>query len=83
MNIPAKQNCHVVMVSPGTEETTGIPKIRLYAGKDPGGVAKIIYRWRKKNGLLTSSITSGKLPTTVEVSDAFHVGVEDVNKVVR
>ncbi len=57
-------------------------KIRLYAGKDTGGVSKILYQWRKRRGLPASSITSGKLPTTTEAMDAFHVGVEDVNKVV-
>ena len=57
-------------------------KIRLYAGKDTGGVSKILYQWRKQKGLLASSITSGKLPTTTEAMDAFHVGVEDVNKIV-
>ena len=36
----------------------------------------------KAEGLLASSITSGKLPTTTEAMDAFHVGVKDVNKVV-
>ncbi len=32
--------------------------------------------------MLASSITSGKLPITSEALDAFHIGVEDVNKVV-
>jgi hypothetical protein len=54
----------------------------LYAGKDTGGVSKILYQWRRKKGLLASSITSGKLPSTNEALDAFHIGVEDVNKVV-
>jgi hypothetical protein len=36
----------------------------------------------KKKGLLASSITSSKLPSTNEALDAFHIGVEDVNKVV-
>ncbi len=65
------------------EEIKETPKIRLYAGKDTGGVAKIIHPWRKKKGLLASSITSGKLPTTSKASDALHIGVEDVNKVVN
>jgi hypothetical protein len=33
--------------------------------------------------LLASSIVSGKLPSTTEAQDAFHIGVEDVNKVVN
>ncbi len=64
------------------EEVREIPKVRLYAGKDTGGVSKILYQWRKKKGLLASSIVSGKLPSTTEAKDAFHIGVEDVNKVV-
>ncbi len=64
------------------EEIRQTPKVRLYAGKDTGGVSKILYQWRKKKGLLASSITSGKLPTTNEALDAFNIGVEDVNKVV-
>jgi hypothetical protein len=63
-------------------EIREIQKIRLYAGKDTGGVSKILHQWRKRKGLLASSITSGKLPTTTEAMDAYHVGVEDVNKVV-
>jgi hypothetical protein len=63
-------------------EVREMQKIRLYAGKDTGGVSKILYQWRKRRGLPASSITSGKLPTTTEAMDAFHVGVEDVNKVV-
>ncbi len=59
-------------------------KIRLYAGKDTGGVSKILYQWRrKKKDLLASSIVSGKLPSTTEAQDAFHIGVEDVNNVVN
>ncbi len=54
----------------------------MYAGKDTGGVSKILYQWRKKKGLLASSIISGKLPSTTEALDSFHIGVEDVNKVV-
>jgi hypothetical protein len=60
-----------------------LPEVRLYAGKDTGGVAKVLYQARKLKGLLASSITSGKLPTTSEALDALHVGVEDVNKVVH
>jgi hypothetical protein len=47
-------------------------KIRLYAGKDTGGVAKISYQSLKQKGLLASSITSGKLAATTEALDAFH-----------
>jgi hypothetical protein len=63
------------------EEVKEIQKIRLYAGKDTGGVSKILYQWRKRKGLLASPITSGKLPTTTEAMDALHIEVEDVNKV--
>jgi hypothetical protein len=65
------------------EEIRETQKIRLYAGKGTGGVSKILYQWRKKKGLLASSIVSGKLPSTTEAQDAFHIGVEDVNKVVN
>jgi hypothetical protein len=57
-------------------------KIRLYAGKDTSGVSKILYQWRKTKNLLASSITQGKLSTSGDTSDAFHIGIEDVNKVV-
>jgi hypothetical protein len=63
------------------EEIRETQKIRLYAGKDTGGVSKFLYQWRKKKGLLASSVVSGKLPSTTESQDAFHIGVEDVNKV--
>jgi hypothetical protein len=62
------------------EEIRETQKIRLYAGKDTGGVSKILYQWRKKKGLLASSVVSGKLSATTEAKDAFHIGVEDVNK---
>jgi hypothetical protein len=66
------------------EEIRETQKIHLYAGKeDTGGVAKILYQWRKKKGLLASSVVSGKLPSTTEAQDSFHIGVEDVNKVVN
>jgi hypothetical protein len=58
------------------------PKIRLYAGKDTPGASKILYQWRKSKNLLASSITQGKLSTSGDSSDAFHIGIEDVNKVV-
>ena len=64
------------------ESIRGISKIRLYAGKDTSGVSKIIYQWRKPKDLLASSITKGKLGTSEDTSSAFHIGVEDVNKVV-
>jgi hypothetical protein len=58
------------------------PRSRLYAGKDTSGISKIIYQWRKSKILLAFSITQGKLSTAVEdASGAFHIGVEDVNKV--
>ena len=63
------------------EEIRETQKIRLYAGKDTEGVSKFLYQWRKKKGLLASSVVSGKLPATTEAKDAFHIGVEDVNKV--
>ncbi len=47
-----------------------------YAGKNTGGVSKILYQWRKKKGLLASSIVSGKLTSTTEAKDAFHIGVD-------
>ncbi len=59
------------------EEIRIIPKIRLYAG-----IAKILHQWRKPKNLLASSITQGKLSISDANSEAFHVGVEDVNKVV-
>ncbi len=58
------------------------PRIKLYAGKDTSGISKIIYQWRKSKNLLTSSIMQGKLSTAEDASGAFHIGVEDVNKVV-
>jgi hypothetical protein len=58
------------------------PKIRLYAGKDTSGASKILYQWRKSKNLLASSITQGKLSTSGDSSDAFHIGIEDVIKVV-
>ncbi len=58
------------------------PRIRLYAGKDTSGASKILYQWRKPKNLLASSITQGKLSTSGDSSDAFHIGIEDVNKVV-
>jgi hypothetical protein len=64
------------------EEIRIIPKIRLYAGKDTAGIAKILHQWRKPKNLLASSITQGKLSISDVNSEAFHVGVEDVNKVV-
>ena len=64
------------------ESIRGISKIRLYAGKDTSGVSKIIYQWRKPKDLLASSITKGKLGTSEDTSSAFHIGVEEVNKVV-
>jgi hypothetical protein len=42
-----------------------------------------LYQWGKKKGLLASSVVSGKLPATTEAKDAFHIGVEDVNKVIN
>jgi hypothetical protein len=59
------------------------PRIKLYAGKDTSGISKIIYQWRKSKNLLASSITQGKLSVTEESHGAFHIGVEDVNKVVN
>jgi hypothetical protein len=41
-----------------------------------------LYQWRKKKGFLASSVVSGKLSATTEAKEAFHIGVEDVNKVV-
>ncbi len=64
------------------EEIRISPKIRLYAGKDTAGVAKILHQWRKPKNLLASSISPGKLSIADANSEAFHVGVEDVNKVV-
>ena len=64
------------------ESIREISKIRLYAGKDTSGVSKIIYQWRKPKNLLASSITQGKLGNSEDTSSAFHIGVEDVNKVV-
>jgi hypothetical protein len=54
----------------------------LYAGKDTAGVAKILHQWRKPRNLLASSISPGKLSIADSNSEAFHIGVEDVNKVV-
>jgi hypothetical protein len=66
------------------EEIREAQKIRLYGGKDTGCVSKVLYQWRKKNGLLASSIVvSGKLPSTSEAQEAFHIRVKDVNKVVN
>jgi hypothetical protein len=65
------------------EEIREMQKMRLYAGKDTGGVSKKLYQWRRKKGLLASSIVSDKLPSTTGAQDAFHIGVEDVNKVVN
>jgi hypothetical protein len=59
------------------------PRIKLYAGKDTSGISKIIYKWRKSKNLLAASITQGKLSAAEESSGAFHIGVEDVNKVVH
>jgi hypothetical protein len=59
------------------------PKIRLYAGKDTSGVSKILHQWRRPKNLLASSITQGKLSTSGDSSVAFHIGIEDVNKVVH
>jgi hypothetical protein len=59
------------------------PRIKLYAGKDISGISKIIYQWRKSKNILASSITQGKLSAAEESSGAFHIGVEDVNKVVH
>jgi hypothetical protein len=42
----------------------------------------MLYQWRKPKNLLASSITQGKLSTSGDSSDAFHIGIEDVNKVV-
>jgi hypothetical protein len=58
------------------------PRIRLYAGKDTSGASKILYQWRKSKNLLASSITQGKLSTSGDSFNAFHIGIEDVNKVV-
>jgi hypothetical protein len=54
----------------------------LYAGKNTSGASKILYQWRKPKNLLASSITQGKLSTTGNSSVAFHIGIEDVNKIV-
>ena len=62
------------------EEIRLSPKIRLYAGKDTAGVAKILHQWRKPKNLLASSISPGKLSTADVNTEAFHIGVEDVNK---
>ena len=64
------------------EKIRDSPKIRLYAGKDTAGVAKILHQWRKPRNLLASSISPGKLSIADSNSEAFHIGVEDVNKVV-
>ena len=64
------------------EKIRDSPKIRLYAGKDTAGVAKILHQWRKPKNLLASSISPGKLNIADSNSEAFHIGVEDVNKVV-
>ncbi len=58
------------------------PKIRLYAGKETSGASKILHQWRKAKNLLASSIAQGKLSTSGDSSVAFHIGIEDVNKVV-
>ncbi len=43
------------------EEIRSTPKIRLYAGKDTSGIAKMFYQWRKPKNFLASSVTQGKL----------------------
>ena len=79
-SIPSKVATLLKHLSDAIRET---PRIKLYAGKDTSGISKIIYQWRKSKNLLASSITQGKLNVTEESYGAFHIGVEDVNKVVH
>jgi hypothetical protein len=78
-SIPCKIATLLKQLPESVRET---PKIRLYAGKDTSGASKILYQWRKAKNLLASSITQGKLSTSEDSSDAFHIGIEDLNKVV-
>jgi hypothetical protein len=53
--------------------------IRVYAGKDTYAAGRLVQKWRKPN----NPISQGKLFTKDLAPDAFHIGVDDVNKSVN
>jgi hypothetical protein len=52
---------------------------RVYAGKDTYAAGRLVQKWRKPN----NPISQGKLLTKDLAPDAFHIGVDDVNKSVN
>jgi hypothetical protein len=61
------------------EEVRNIKNIRVYAGKDTYAAGRLVQRWRKPS----NPISQGKLLTKDLAPDAFHIGVDDVNKCVN
>jgi hypothetical protein len=53
--------------------------VRVYAGKDTYAAGRLVQKWRKPN----NPISQGKLLTKDLAPDAFHIGVDDVNKSVN
>jgi hypothetical protein len=53
--------------------------VRVYAGKDTYAAGRLVQNWRKPS----NPISKGKLLTKELEPDAFHIGVDDVNKCVN
>ncbi len=53
--------------------------VRVYAGKDTYAAGRLVQKWRKPN----NPISQGKLLAKNLAPDAFHIGVDDVNKSVN
>ncbi len=60
------------------DEVRNNENVRVYAGRDTYAAGRLLQQWRKP----TNPISKGKLLTKEVAQNAFHIGVDDVNKCV-
>ncbi len=61
------------------DEIRNNKNVRVYTGKDTYAAGRLVQNWRKPS----NPISKGKLLTKNLELDAFHIGVDDVNKCVN